>query len=189
MSKKPPKIKSLADLFFSFARISLFTVGGGPAMIPLVMELATDKRGWLSKEDMVECLTVCQSLPGGIIINMASYIGRRLYGTVGMIFAAFGAVIPTAALAVIIGVFLGNVGDSVITIGAVTGAKAAAAGLVLATFIKLGKNTLKKPLNWAIALAAIVLIVVLHVSAVWIIVAGGAVGWLVYQVTKKKGEG
>jgi chromate transporter len=97
MDKRSNSWRLLADLFFSFVRISLFTVGGGPAMIPLVMDLATEKKGWLSNDEMLVCLTVCQSLPGGIIINMASYIGRRLLGTKGMIAAAFGVEIGRAS--------------------------------------------------------------------------------------------
>ena len=174
------------DLFFSFAKISLFTVGGGVAMIPLVMELATEKKGWLSKEDMMECLVVCQSLPGAIIVNMASYIGRRLLGTGGMIVAALGAVAPTAVLAVIVGIFIGNLGDNIYATGAVQGAKAAAMGLVLATFIKLGRNTFGKPVYWAIAFATIVAVAILHVSAIWLIVAGGVIGWIVYMANRKK---
>ena len=174
----------LIDLFFSFARISLFTVGGGPAMIPLVMDLATEKRNWLSKEEMIECLTVCQSLPGGIIINMASYIGRRLLGTKGMIAAAIGVVAPTTILAVLVGIFLGNLGENIYAAGAVQGAKAAAVGLVLATFIKLGKNTFDKPFYWIIAIAVILTIVVLHVFAIWAIIAGGVIGWIVHMASK-----
>ena len=177
-------LRLLVDLFFSFARISLFTVGGGPAMIPLVIDLATEKKKWLSNEEMMECLTVCQSLPGGIIINMASYIGRRLLGTKGMITAAIGVVAPTTVLAVLVGIFLGNLGDNVYAAGAVQGAKAAAVGLVLATFIKLGKNTFDKPYYWAIAAAVILAIVVLHVFAIWAIIAGGAIGWFVYMAKK-----
>jgi chromate transporter len=181
--------KLLIDLFFSFAKISLFTVGGGLAMIPLVMDLATQKRGWLSSEEMMDCLAISQSLPGGIIINMASYIGRRLLGTKGMIAAAFGVVAPTAVLVVLIGIFLANFGENIYAAGAVQGAKAAAVGLVLATFIKLGKTTFNKPVFWVIAIAVIFLIVVLHVFAIWLIIAGGAIGWIVYMTGRKKEAG
>ena len=188
-TRKQTSSRILADLFFSFARISLFTVGGGPAMIPLVMELATDKKGWLSKEDMMDGLIVCQSLPGGIIINMASYIGRRLMGTRGMIISVLGVVAPTAILVVLVGLFLGNLGDNVFAEGAIQGAKAAAAGLVLATFIKLGRDAFKKPIYWVAAFVTIFLIVVLHVSAIWIIIAGGIVGWIYYMANRKKEKG
>jgi len=174
-------LKLLVNLFFSFARISLFTVGGGPAMIPLVVDLATEKRGWLSKEEMMDCLALSQSLPGGIIVNMASYIGRRLCGTAGMVFAAFGVVFPTAALAIIVGLLLGHFGENAYALGAVQGAKAAAVGLVLATFFKLGGATLKAKPHWLIAFAAMAAIIVFHVSAIWVIVAGAGIGLIFFR--------
>ena len=164
----------------------MFTVGGGPAMIPLVVELATERRGWLSKEEMMDCLTISQSLPGGVIINMAAYIGRRLSGTKGMLFAAFGAVIPTAALAVVVGVLLGRIGDNAYAMGAIQGAKAAAAGLVLATFFKLGAANFKKRYFWVIAAAALAAVIIFHVSAIWVIAAGGLLGWIMFK--KRRGE-
>ena len=170
-------LKLHADLLISFTKISLLTFGGGPAMIPLVLDLA-ERRGWLSNEEMVDCLAVSQSLPGGVIINMAAYIGKRLNGTSGMIAAVLGAVCPTAVVAVVIGLLLGNFSDNTYVLGAVQGAKAAAVGLVFAAFFKLGKTILKKPLFWIIPFAVITVILVLHVSAIWVIVAGGAVGWL-----------
>ena len=189
MKKEPAASHRLiAELFLSFARISLFTVGGGPAMIPLVIDMATERKGWFSKEEMMECLTISQSLPGGVIINMATYIGRRLCGTAGMLAATFGAIFPSAVLAVIVGVFLGSFGENVYAIGAIQGAKAAAAGLVLATFFKFGAANLKSRLSWVIAALALIAIIVFHVSVIFVIVAGGLFGWILYQ-KKKSGAG
>ena len=181
-----PSPKLLADLFLSFAKISLFTVGGGPAMVPLVIDLATERRGWLSKEEMLDCVMISQSLPGGVVINMATYIGKRVGGVAGMLTATFGAVFPTAALAVLVGILLGNLGENVYALGAVHGAKAAATGLVLAAFIKMGRGVLNTPLQWAVTAAAIVAVIIFHVSVIWIIVAGGVFGWVLYKVRKVK---
>ena len=183
---KKETIKLLADLFFSFARISLFTVGGGVAMIPLVMDLAVKKKGWFSEEEMLECLTISQSLPGGIIVNMGSFIGKRLCGTLGMLMAAIGAVFPTATLAVIVGVFLGGLDDNVYALGAMQGAKAAAVAIVIITFFRLGTKTLNKSVQWIVAVIVIVLIIVLHVSPIWLILAGAGLGLLIYHVQRKR---
>ena len=158
-------------------------------MIPLVVNLATERRGWLSEEDMMDCLTIAQSLPGGIIVNMATYIGKRVAGIPGMIVAAIGVTFPTATLAVIVGVTLGNLWDSVYVTGAVHGAKAAAAGLVLATFIKMGASVLKTPVNWALAAAAMAAVLIFHVSVIWIIIAGGAFGYIRYRARRGAAAG
>jgi len=185
-NKTPGHTKLLADLFFSFAGISLFTVGGGPAMIPLVIDLASVRRNWLSKDDMMECLTVCQSLPGGVIMNMSAYIGRRLCGLPGMLWAVLGAILPTATLAILVGILLGALGENTYALGAIQGAKAAAAGLVFVSFVRLGKGAFQKPVLWVAAFAAMAVIVVLHVSVIWVIIAGGFVGWVVYQAVRRQ---
>ena len=182
-----PPLKLLVDLFFSFAKISLFTVGGGPAMIPLTIDLATKRRSWLSQEEMLDCVTIAQSLPGGVIVNIATYVGKRTGGIAGMLAAVVGVVFPTATLAVVVGLLLGNLGDNIYAAGAVQGAKAAAVALVVSACVKLGGNALKKPLHYALALGALVAILVLHVSAIWTIVAGGLVGWLMSRRGAKKG--
>ncbi|MCL2112244.1 MAG: chromate transporter [Clostridiales bacterium] len=181
-----PSPRLLVDLFLSFAKISLFTVGGGYAMVPLVADMATEKRGWLTEEEMMDCLTVAQSLPGGVIVNMSTYIGKKVGGVLGMLAAVVGVVFPTATLAVIIGVMLGNIGDNVYAMGAVQGAKAAAVGLVLAVFIKTGKAFLKGPLHWVIAVAVVAVILFWQISAIWLIVAGGTVGWIAYKARKAR---
>jgi len=185
--ERPGSPKLIADLFFSFAKISLFTVGGGPAMIPLVVDLATKRRDWLSQEEMMDCLTISQSLPGGIIINMASYIGRRLCGTTGMLFAAFGVVLPTATLAVLIGVLLGHLGDNVYATGAIQGAKAGAVGLVLATFFKLGAQVNEERLSWVVAVCAMAAVLIFHVSVILVIIAGGLLGWIMFMKRRREG--
>ena len=156
-------------------------------MIPLVVDLATERRGWLSKEEMIDCLTISQSLPGGVIINMATYIGRRLCGEIGMLFAAFGTIFPTAALAVIVGVLLGNFGDNAYALGAIQGAKAAAVGLVLATFIKLGIANLKTRMPWVIAICAMAAIIVFHINAIFVIIAGGLIGFIMSKIKREEG--
>jgi Chromate transport protein ChrA len=155
-------------------------------MIPLVMDLAVKKKGWFSEEEMLECLTISQSLPGGIIVNMGSFIGKRLCGTPGMLMAAIGAVFPTATLAVIVGVFLGGLDNNAYALGAMQGAKAAAVAIVIITFFRLGSKTLNKSIQWIAAVAVIVLIIVLNVSPIWLILAGAGLGLLVYYVQRKR---
>ena len=49
------------QLFASFFRIGLFTIGGGLAMIPLLDRIAVREKKWFDEEEMMECLAVSQS--------------------------------------------------------------------------------------------------------------------------------
>ena len=83
----------LLKLFYEFFLIGLFTFGGGYAMIPLIKDVAINN-GWLSEEAFVNFLAVCESTPGPIAINMATYIGATQYGFIGGVVATLGVVLP-----------------------------------------------------------------------------------------------
>ena len=84
----------LLKLFYEFFLIGLFTFGGGYAMIPLIKDVAINN-GWLSEEAFVNFLAVCESTPGPIAINMATYIGATQYGFIGGVVATLGVVLPS----------------------------------------------------------------------------------------------
>ena len=66
------KLHDYIELFWEFFKLGMLTVGGGIAMIPLIQRVAVERKKWLSEEDMIDCIAVCQSLPG--VINYQ--IGR-----------------------------------------------------------------------------------------------------------------
>ena len=66
------------QLFWSFFKLGLFTIGGGMAMIPLIQGIVVDQKKWMSEEEAVDCIAVSQALPGVIAINMATYISASV---------------------------------------------------------------------------------------------------------------
>ena len=81
-------------LFFSFFIIGLFTFGGGYAMIPLIEDLVISKE-WMTIDEFYSFLGVCESTPGPIAINMATFIGTSQGGLLGAIAATLGVVLPS----------------------------------------------------------------------------------------------
>ena len=82
------------ELFLSFFKIGLFTFGGGYAMISLVMETSVTK-GWLSESEILNFIAICESTPGPIAINMATFVGSSQAGILGSICATLGVVLPS----------------------------------------------------------------------------------------------
>lgn len=101
-------------LFFEFFKIGLFAVGGGPATIPFLYDLAESDYGWFTPELLTNMIAVSESTPGPIGINMATYAGYNagfsemgiLGGVLGGITATAGLVIPSIIVIVIIAGFL-----------------------------------------------------------------------------------
>ncbi|GFR35970.1 hypothetical protein TCEA9_17820 [Thermobrachium celere] len=98
----------LFELFMSFAKIGAFTLGGGYAMVPLIQEEVVEKKKWIDREEFLDILAVSQSTPGALAINMSVYIGYRLRGVLGSIFAALGCVLPSFLSIIFIAAFLTN---------------------------------------------------------------------------------
>ena len=173
------------QLFLSFFKLGLFTIGGGMAMIPLIQGIVVDEKHWMTEEEAVDCIAVSQGLPGVVAINMATYIGHQKKGIGGALAATIGVILPSFIIIIAIVKLLQGIGDNPYVQGALVGIKAAATGLIAFSAYKVGKQVLKKPFQWILALASFGLIAGLSVSAVWAIVGGIAAG-LVYTAVMEK---
>lgn len=64
----------MLQLFLTFLKIGLFTFGGGYAMIANIREVVVEKRGWLDEDELLQVITVAESTPGPIAVNMLQLI-------------------------------------------------------------------------------------------------------------------
>ena len=70
-------LRLLADIFASFFKIGLFTLGGGLAIISLVQQEMVG-RGWLTNAQFMDILGIAQMTPGPIGVNTATFVGYRV---------------------------------------------------------------------------------------------------------------
>lgn len=85
----------MLELFLTFFKIGMFTIGGGYVMIPLVKEYCIEKKGWITEEEFLDVLAIAESTPGPIAINMATYVGYKKYGIKGSIVSTIAVNIPS----------------------------------------------------------------------------------------------
>ena len=122
------------ELFYEFFKIGLFTFGGGYAMIPLVKETAVDK-GWLLLEEFNAMIGVCESTPGPVAINMATFIGSTQGGILGSICATLGVVLPSFLIILLIASVLKRFSENKIFKNFIKGVKPVVTALILSTGI------------------------------------------------------
>ena len=89
-------------MFLVFVKIGLFTIGGGPAMIPLIRDEFVEKQKWIRDEDITDVLALSQSLPGVIAVNASTFLGYRLGGLKGSLVATIGVVLPSFVIIFVI---------------------------------------------------------------------------------------
>lgn len=98
----------LFDLFLTFAKIGLFTFGGGYAMIAVIEHNCVEKKKWITHDEMMDMTVIAESTPGPIAINCATFTGYRQAGFWGALIATVGMVVPSFAIIYVISKFLDN---------------------------------------------------------------------------------
>lgn len=180
-------MKLIWELFFAFLKIGTFTFGGGLAMLPLIRKTTVEEKGWMTEDEMVDCLAICQSIPGTMSINAAIYIGYRKKALAGGIAAAVGVILPAVVSILAILIFLGSIEENIYVQGAFEGIKATSVALIAVAAYRMGKEILKGKLEYYIAAASFIIIVFAGINAIWAIVLGGLAGLASYWYQRRKG--
>lgn len=152
----------LLDLFLSFAKIGLFTFGGGYAMISLIDDLCVERKKWITHEDMVNVTVIAESTPGPVAINCSTFVGYKQKGMLGAVVATLGMILPSFSIIFLISRFLDRFLEIVWIANAFRGIKLAVAVLILDAGIRLLRKMRKKPLSNVIALLSFVLMLLIN---------------------------
>jgi len=91
----------LIKLVLTFAKIGLFSFGGGYAMIPIIQQ-EIESNNWLTSAEFVDIIAIAEMTPGPIAVNSATFVGYKISGVWGGILATFGVALPSFILAVLI---------------------------------------------------------------------------------------
>lgn len=131
----------ILQLIFEFFKTGLFSVGGGLATIPFLQDIA-EKTGWYNNTDLANMIAVSESTPGGIGINMSSYVGYEVSGVLGAIIATFALITPAIIIVLIIARFLDKFKENKIVQDTFYGLRPASTGLIAAVGIEVLKISL-----------------------------------------------
>ncbi|MBQ8799487.1 MAG: chromate transporter [Lachnospiraceae bacterium] len=184
----------LAELFLTFAKIGLFTFGGGYAMIAQIKEVVVEQKKWLDDEELMQIITVAESTPGPIAINMATYVGYKKKGIAGSAMATLGVVVPSLVILFTISLFLDAFLQNKYVAYAFTGIKCGVAFLILRAglglFQKIEKRAIPR-ITFGIVFVLMILfdLFAISFSSVWFILMGGVLGIALYAVFSPKKEG
>ena len=144
----------LLELFLVFARIGLFTFGGGYAMIALIENICVEKKHWITHDQMMDITVIAESTPGPIAINCATYIGYTQGDLAGAVLATLGIVSPAFLVIYPISLYLDNFMEIALIANAFRGIKIAVSLIILEAALNMRKKMQKKPLPRNIYLCA-----------------------------------
>jgi len=144
MSKPHRTPTSCLDLFWSFTLIALQGFGG---VLAIIQHEIVDRKKWLSREEFIEEWAIAQILPGPNVVNLSLMLGSRYFGLRGALASLAGMLAIPTVIALLLGVLYATYSTNPGVIGATKGMSAVAAGLIIATGIKLMSGLKWNPLG------------------------------------------
>lgn len=186
-------MKKLLDLFYTFFKIGLFTFGGGYAMISTIRETIVEKKQWITDDELMQIITIAESTPGPIAINMATYVGYKRGKALGSVMATLGVVLPSFIIIYLISLFLEKFMEFKVVKYAFVGINAAVAFLITKTGFNLLMKLEKKVLpiiTFSVVFILMILfdIFVIDFSSIYYIIIGGILGIIYYAIMAPKKE-
>ncbi len=168
---------SCTALFSVFTRLALQGFGG---VLPVAHHALVERERWLSPQQFVELLTIGQVLPGPNIINISIILGDRFFGWRGAAAATAGLLTVPLFIVLALAMAYQRFADVPAVAGALRGMGAVAAGLIIATAVKLSStlktNPMGRPAGYTLAAATLVLVGFLRWPMVGVVLGLGSVG-------------
>ena len=155
----------LIDLFLIFAKIGLFTFGGGYAMLAMIENNCVERKKWISHDEMMNITVIAESTPGPIAINCATFTGYKKAGLPGAVVATLGIVLPSFAIIYLISMFLDNFLELTVIANAFKGIKIAVGILILDAAITMIKKMHKKKLPRTIMICSCAAMLCINIFA------------------------
>jgi len=167
----PGSMGALAAMALVFVRTGLGAYGGGFAIIP-TLQSAVLGQGWITARQFADAVAIGKLTPGPVLL-MATFIGYLLHGPLGALVATLAIFAGPLALVVTVGGWLARVRSRRPIRAALRGLTPAVVGLMTAAALTLGQS-LRGPVELAIAAATLLTLARFKVNPVWIMLAGGA---------------
>ncbi|HPC19919.1 MAG: chromate transporter [Kiritimatiellae bacterium] len=135
-------------LFWTFFKISLFSIGGGYNMIPL-MQHEVAARGWLASERFLDILAVSEITPGPVAVNLATFTGYQLAGFTGALATTTGVCLPGSLILLALGAIAIRLRTRPAFQSAMRGVMPMLVGLLAATAIRMAAALVPEAFGFA----------------------------------------
>ena len=175
----------LFDLFKTFCRIGGLTFGGGYAMLPMLQKEVVDERKWATNDELLDYYAVGQATPGIIAVNTATFVGYKVKGIWGALFATLGVVFPSFIIILVIASFLQNFSKYIIVQNAFSGIRVAVGVLILNAIIGLLKKSVVNKISTVIFIVTCLFGIVLNISPIYIVISACIIGILISYIGDK----
>jgi len=171
---------SLWQMTLYALKLGAIGFGGPIALAEYMHRDLVEQRGWLTEEDYDEGFALAQLAPGPLAAQLAIYLGYCHYGVLGATLVGVAFVLPSFALVVAFSALYVAAGGAPIIQTVFYTVGAAIIGLIARSAERLTKKTVGRAgLLWAIWITLAVMTVVTEREPISLVVAAGALTWVV----------
>lgn len=182
------KLKLCLQLFLTFMKIGVVTFGGGYAMIPIIENEITEKKGWITADDLLEVVAISETTPGPIAICAATFIGYKIAGVLGAFAATFGVVLPSFVIIYLISLFLRAFEQIKVIQYAFFGIRAGVLALLIKALISMYKKAPKNIVAYVIMAASFAAVAFFSANVIIVIISAAVIGIAATLIARKAGK-
>ena len=155
-------------------------------MLPILQTELSEKRDWVTQEELCDYFAIGQCTPGIIAVNTATFVGCKRGGALGGIIATLGLVLPSMVIICIIAALLSTFAEYPVVKNAFAGIRACVVALILNSAIKLWKSSIKDKTAFLIYLAVFAAAVFTPIPVTVLVVSAGAAGVSLYMILRRR---
>lgn len=148
--------------------------------MPLIKAEAVDRYHWMDEQEFADALAISNALPGPIATKMASYIGYKQAGWLGVLVSLIGTVAPTFIIVILLSTIIMKYSDSPELKAMLEAVRPVVVVLIAQTAYELGRKSFPAASSWGIAAVTAALLYFSNIHPVFIIVSAMLFGWLGY---------
>ncbi len=168
-------------LFLTFAKIGAVLYGTGYVLIAFLYGEFVDT-GILTQQQLMDAVAIGQVTPGPLFTT-ATFIGYQLAGLPGAIAATVGIFLPSFVFVVISSPWIPRMRSSPWLGAFLDGVNVSALALMGGVTLRLARVAVVDVLGVILALVSAVLLIRFRVSAIWLVLAGVAIGLVRYLLS------
>jgi chromate transporter len=163
-------------LFIVFLKIGLFTIGSGYSMLVLAQRYVVDTYHWLTLKEFTDLVAISEITPGPIMVNLATFVGTKVAGFIGAIFATLGLIVIPFFTLYIISLNYAQFKNYPLMQGILKVIRPMALGFITVAIMKLFKTSITDLRSAVIAIAVILLTYGLKVNPIYTVLGGIVLG-------------
>jgi chromate transporter len=185
-SEQPPR-NPLAEVAVLFARLGFTAFGGPAAHIAMMRDEVVSRRRWVTEQQFLDMLGVCNLIPGPTSTEMAIYLGYLRAGWRGLILGGALFILPAMAIVLAIAWAYVKFGSTPGASALLYGIKPVIIAIILQALWGLARAAVKSPLLAGMGIAVTALFL-LGANPIALLLGGGLVAALAY-FARRRSEG